>query len=334
MKLQQRIALLTQLGAYMHDCPPALQAAKDKAFDQNPWFVPQFIDKACINISEAFLRQNKLEQWLQAYEVPEQQASPKTIGLTMAGNIPLVGFHDWLTLFVAGHYQKIKPSGKDTVLINHIIQQLYDWEPETKNYFQLQDRLNNCDAYIATGSNNSARYFEYYFGKYPNIIRKNRTSVAILDGDENETELGLLADDLLSYFGLGCRNVSRLFVPQGYNFELLLKALAPYSWMKDHDKFRNNYDYNLSLHLLNNKYYMTDGTLLFIEQEPLFSPIAQVNYSYYSINEKPEDQLIAKFADSLQCICGKSGVMLGKAQQPELQDYADGVDTMQFALLL
>lgn len=322
--------LLGQLQQYMQGSSEGWQAAKDQAFAANSWFVPTFIDTACKNIADHLLAPEALQQWADQYAVPMQQAAPKTVGLTMAGNIPLVGFHDWLTLFVAGHRQVIKPSSKDEVLITHLIQYLYQLDPAVKEWMRIEDKLRGCEAYIATGSNNTSRYFEYYFGRYPHIIRRNRTSVAYLDGTEDAATLEALWQDILLYFGLGCRNVSKLYVPEGYAFEPLLHAMHPYHWMKDHSRFRNNFDYNLSLLILNNKPYMSNDIVLLTESEALFSPIAQVHYSYYKPAGEPTS--LAQGAADVQCICGRGGVAFGGAQAPGLTDYADGVDTMAFAL--
>lgn len=325
--------MLKYLKAYLSTPNNALKAAIDKAYTQNNWFVHEFIYRAINNIATHLLEGDKLLQWTEKYRVPEVNPNPQTVGITMAGNIPLVGFHDWLCGFISGNKLLIKPSSKDTVLISHLMDVLGSRHTEFGEIVKFADRLNGCNAYIATGSNNTSRYFEYYFGRYPNIIRKNRTSAAVLSGNENATELQQLADDMLSYFGLGCRNVTRLFVPEGYNFGLLLAALTPYRWMRDHDKFKNNYDYNLSLLLLNNKYYMTDGTILLVEDEALFSPIAQVNYSFYPAGTTPA-QLADPHLQNLQCLCGNGLLPLGQAQQPGLGDYADGVDTLEFMLSL
>lgn len=331
MKLQQRISALYDLGQYLQNNGSEWQHAKQEAFVHNPWFIPGFIELALQNIVRFFLGRKVLEQWADQYNIPEQNENPLTVGLTMAGNIPLVGFHDWLTLFMAGQRQVIKPSSKDEILIKRIVAYLHEAYPETRGYFSFADRLTGCDAYIATGSNNSGRYFEYYFGKYPHIIRRNRTSAAILTGQETADELGKLADDMLLYFGLGCRNVSKIFVPAGYSFEPLLRAMDKYNWMKDHTKFRNNYDYQLSLLILNNTYYMSSEAVLLVENKELFSPISQINYEFY--DTEPQN-LPESFSDSLQCVCGPGRVPFGLAQQPSLTDYADDVDTMQFALNL
>jgi hypothetical protein len=245
----------------------------------------------------------------------------------MAGNIPLVGFHDFLCGFLSGHRLLIKPSSKDTALIHHLIEQLKEWEPETTKWIAETDQLKGADAYIATGSNNTGRYFDYYFAKYPHIIRRNRTSAAVLTGQETPEELALLADDLMLYFGLGCRNVSMLLVPPGYNFDPLLTQLDRYSWMNSHFKYKNNYDYQLSLLLLNQTPYLTNGTVLFCRHVQLFSPISLYHYNYY----EPQDDIKQLLPpEDLQCLVGRQFTPFGQAQCPNLADFADGVDTMAF----
>ncbi len=329
MKLQERISTLLYLGEYLLANDEQWQETRRRATLANPWFIPSFIDLSITNIARYFLTRDALASWANQYAIPDENPFPARVGLTMAGNIPLVGFHDWLTLFMAGQKAVIKPSSKDEVLIRQIASILTGFNPEMAGYIQFADKLTGCDAYIATGSNNSGRYFEYYFGRYPHIIRRNRTSAAILTGNETPEELSLLADDMLLYFGLGCRNVSKLYVPRHYNWEPLLRAADRYGWMKDHDKYRNNYDYQLSLLILNNTYYMSNDALLLVENNHLFSPVARVNYEYY---DAIPQNLTEENADQLQCICGYGGFAFGQAQKPCLTDYADGVDTMAFAL--
>ena len=332
MKLQDRISLLYQLNVHLGENDSTLEDIKHLANRQNGWFVPEFINLAIENIRKNYLVTEKLEAWANQYYIPDNQVNTKTVGITMAGNIPLVGLHDFLTIFLSGHKQRIKPSSKDEVLIKHIVEFLASIEPRVNDYVTFSERLNGCDAYIATGSNNSARYFEYYFGKYPHIIRRNRTSAAVLTGNESPEELNFLADDMLLYFGLGCRNVSRLFVPRNYNFVPLLRTLDKFSWMKDHNKYRNNYDYQLSLYILNNRYYMSNDAVLLVEDDGLFSPISQVNYSFYEDDTVPGTNFFP--LEDIQCFCGGDGIAFGQAQSPSLRDYADGVDTMAFALQL
>ena len=250
----------------------------------------------------------------------------------MAGNIPLVGFHDFLCVFISGHRQTIKLSSKDDILLKHLVQKMSEWEIIAGNYISFSEMLKGCDAYIATGSNNSARYFEQYFSKYPNIIRSNRTSVAVLTGKERPEELALLSDDIHMYFGLGCRNITKIFVPAEYDFVPLLKAFDRYKYFIDHHKYKNNYDYQLSIALMNNIYYMTNGSTLLIESDEIFSAISRLNYSFYDNAETVLKDLTGN--PNVQCIAGHGGIAFGQAQSPGLQDYADGVDTMQFLLSL
>lgn len=330
IKLEERINLLTQLGTYMQQ-DSEWQQVKQRATLENGWFVESFIDLAASNIVNEFLDRNKLLHWVSQYDIMEYVTTPKKVGIIMAGNIPLVGFHDFLCVFISGHHAIIKPSSKDSVLIKHLVKKLAEWDERINEVVVFAEQLKGCDAYIATGSNNSGRYFEYYFKNYPNIIRKNRTSAAILTGNESEQDMQALVDDILLYFGFGCRNVSKLYVPKGYDFIPLLQALNKYKWMEDHAKFKNNYDYNLSLHILNHQYYMTNGTLLLVEKTELFSPISQVNFDFY---EEAPTNLLEQFVDQLQCVVGSHGIPFGKAQSPSLTDYADGVDTMQFLTAL
>ncbi len=326
MNLQHRIDLLNRLGQYILSADPAWLAVKERAGKENGWFIPEFIDLASSSIARRFLSKEALEKWTSNYSLPVKE--PKTVGIVMAGNIPLVGFHDMLCVFISGHKAVIKPSSKDEKLIKHLVERMIEWDGQVKDQLLFAERLNDCDAYIATGSNNSSRYFDHYFGKYPHIIRRNRTSIAILDGSESATELEQLADDVHLYFGLGCRNVTKLYVPVDYDFLPLLTAFRKYNWMADHHKYRNNYDYNLALHLLNKKYYMTNESILLIEDPVIFSPVSQLNYQFYSSSEDLSAKLPA--AQDLQCIVGKGFIPFGATQTPSLSDYADGVDTLEF----
>ena len=192
----------------------------------------------------------------------------------------------------------------------------------------FQEMLKDCDAYIATGSNNSARYFEYYFSKYAHIIRRNRTSVALLDGSETIEELEQLADDVHLFFGMGCRNVTKIFVPKEYDFVPMLAAFKKYDYFKDHHKYKNNYDYYLALHILNGKFYMTNGSIVLVENPSIFSPISQLNYEFYP-HKKAAEETLRSISD-LQCAVGHRYIPFGEAQIPSLSDYADGIDTMKF----
>lgn len=327
MNIKQRVDLLVRLGEYFVMSDETLRAVKQKAQAENPWFSIEFIDLSLKNITEKFLQRNLLEAWIAPYEIKDN-TQPKKVGIVMAGNIPLVGFHDLLCVFISGHKAIIKPSSKDETLIKHIAQKLIEWNEEAKNYITFAENLKNCDAFIATGSNNSSRYFEYYFSKYPNIIRRNRTSVAVLTGSETEEELNLLADDIQLYYGMGCRNVTRIFVPEGYDFIALLDALRRYNHFADFHKYKNNYDYQLALLIMNHKFYMTNDSIVLTENESIFAPVSQLNYSYYNAPGDLAETL--QNNTDIQCIVGKDFTPFGQSQSPLLTDYADGVDTMQF----
>lgn len=331
MQLQQRIDLLVRLGEYMQNDNNEFRLVKEKAHLENPWFVPEFIDLSIKNICEHFLQKNKLEAWTASYNLI-QQNNAKSVGIVMAGNIPLVGFHDLLCVFITGNVALIKPSSKDSVLINHLVQKLIEWESSVADYISFAEILKGCNAYIATGSNNSGRYFDYYFGKFPSIIRKNRTSVAILNGNEPQETLEKLADDIQLYFGLGCRNVTKLFLPKNYDFTGLLNAVKKYDRFMEFHKYKHNYDYQLALLLMNNKLYMTDGSLIFTENDSVFSPVSQVNYSFYDDANKLRDSL--KENENIQCIVSALDLSFGKTQSPSLTDYADSIDTMKFLITL
>jgi hypothetical protein len=330
MDLQQRINLMVQLGKFMLSDDAEWLEAKDKAVRLNAWFTEDFVNLSVTNIANQFLKADALTNWANNYAVKDVQAAPKNVGVVMAGNIPLVGFHDFLCVFISGHQQTIKASSKDDVLIKFLVQKLYEWEITIQNYVSFAENLKNCDAYIATGSNNSSRYFDYYFGKFPNIIRRNRTSVAVLDGTETAEELDKLSDDIQLYFGLGCRNVTKLYVPKDYDFVPLLNALRKYDHYFLYHKYKHNYDYQLAIQMMGNKFYMTNESVVLAENASIFSPVSQVNYEYYDDKSALTDLLKQNL--DIQCIVGKGSIEFGKAQQPSLTDYADGVDTMAFLM--
>jgi hypothetical protein len=331
MNLQLRINLMEQLGEYIKSNDPGWLEARHQASFRNGWFTQEFIEIACNNIANQLLEKSALEKWAAHYSIDDNIIA-KNVGVVMAGNIPLVGFHDLLCVFLTGHIAMIKPSSKDEVLIKHLINKMIEWDPEAAELVFIHDRIPNCDAYIATGSNNSSRYFEYYFQKYPSIIRKNRTSVAILKGTETKDELEKLADDVFMHFGLGCRNVTQIYVPKNYDFVLLLDAFKKYAHLADHNKYKNNYDYNLAIHILNNTYYMTNDSIILIEDASPFSPISQLNYQYYSNVEEIKSKMAKD--ENIQCVVDNEKLLFGEAQCPSIRDYADGVDTMQFLMNL
>jgi hypothetical protein len=243
----------------------------------------------------------------------------------MAGNIPLVGFHDLLSTLIAGHRAVVKRSSKDQVLMDFMIASLIKIDPSFEAQISVQEQLKNCDAYIATGGNTAGNYFEYYFGKFPHIIRKNKTSIAILDGSESLSELAALADDCMLYYGMGCRNVTQIWVPEDYDFIPFLTALKKYNYLLDQHKYKHNYDYQLALLMMGKKQYMDSGGVLMSENPSPFAAISQIHYQHYKLGALPTFNL-----EEIQCLVGKNQLPFGSLQKPILSQYADGVDSLAF----
>lgn len=347
MTLEQRIAALQELGHYLNSGgDAALDQAIAQTYQENKWFTEDNVRQALRSISEQFLDSGKLENWLAQYEWWDKHPNPakdippfsKSIGIVMAGNLPLVGFQDWLCVFIMGYRAKVKLSDKDKRLLPLLVKKMAEWQHEVwaaTEFVQEGEHLKGFDAVIATGSNNTARYFEQYFGKYPHIIRHNRNSVAILTGMETQEELMALGRDIFTYFGLGCRNVSKLYVPHGYQFDFLLETLHEYRELANHDKYKNNFDYNFTLLILNKISHLNNGCLLLTENPSLQARIASVHYEYYSDLQELDEMLAAKSTD-IQCLVGKTPVKgftnipFGKTQEPSLNDYPDGVDVLAF----
>ncbi len=325
MNTSDRLDLLSNLQSYLLENGAEFQAVTEAAGRENGWFTKEAIHHAVQQIAQCYLDRNKLEVWLSRYPLP---AAARTVGIVMAGNIPLVGFHDFLCAFLSGHRVMMKLSSKDSVLMKHVLRKLQEWEPSFGEQVAVAEMLKGCDAYIATGSNNTARYFEEYFGKYPSIIRRNRTSVAILDGNESEDELRALGQDVFQYFGLGCRNVTQICVPEGYDFKPLLQVFEAWKGLNDHNKYRNNYDYHLALFLLNKVPYLDNGSLLVVENELPFSAVSVLHYRHYNDRNALAQSL--QSSSDIQAIVGHGQIAFGSAQTPALDDYADGVNTMQF----
>ncbi|MEP3389325.1 MAG: acyl-CoA reductase [Reichenbachiella sp.] len=296
------------------------------ARNENAWFVEDNVKLAIEGIG-MFLDHDTLDSWLKNY--PLDQIQPKKIGIIAAGNIPLVGFHDVMCVLLSGHHLMIKMSSKDGILMRFVLEELFRIKPEFRSQVTFVERLNDADAFIATGSDNSARYFEYYFKNKPNVIRKNRTSVAVFTGNESEQDYENLGHDIFQYYGLGCRNVSKLFVPKGYNFSPFLDALKPFEPVIHHHKYRNNYDYNKSIYLVNREPFLDTEYLLIRESEELVSPISVLYYQQYN-DEKELNQILKENAEKIQCVLGGDHIPFGQAQKPGVADYADGVDTIAF----
>jgi Acyl-CoA reductase (LuxC) len=333
MTKQDRIEALVAWGERLAAGDEYLQAVMQRTAYHNPWFTLANQELALKAITEHFLNHENLTQWLDQYKLDE--VSEVKVSLVMAGNLPLVGFHDVLCVLAAGMKAVVKLSDKDPYLLPAVLRLLAQVSPELAAKCEIVERLSEMQAVIATGSNNSARYFEAYFGKYPHIIRKNRHAVAVLDGQETPAELHALGIDVFRYFGLGCRNVSKLYVPKGYNFEPLLEALHEYRDIVLHTKYKNNFDYNFALFILNKVPYVANGCIMMIEEPGLSSAIATLHYEYYEDKSALETVLKTK-EEEIQCIVASnplgalSTIPFGKAQEPALWDYADGVDVMAF----
>ena len=330
MNLQARIQAFTHLGEYLKK--DLQKESVEKLYSAevlNPWFSKENIDKS-LNAWHEQLKLDMLSAWLLPYKLKEL-VSPKKVLIIMAGNIPLVGFHDFLSVLISGHNVVIKMSSSDNVLLTLLIDKLISIAPEFKERISFIDEVKNrnFDAVIATGSDNSAEYFEYYFKGAKKIIRKNRRSVAVLEGSESTIELKGLANDVFAYFGLGCRNVSKLFLPKGFDLDNLFKAFYPYSYLLNHKKYANNYDYNKAIFLMGGNHLIENGFLLMKEDKSLLSPVAMLYYEFYEDIHTVE-QFIKENAEQLQCVVSKKNIPFGATQKPNLWDYSDGVDTIEF----
>lgn len=293
----------------------------------NPWFTLLFVRKSLLGIS-SWLTEDNLSNWLNDYNY---STHPKRVGLIMAGNIPLVGFHDFLCVLMSGNIAVCKFSSSDNKLWPAVLKVLSIIDERISSRYEVKEnKLGGIDAIIATGSDNSSRYFEYYFNKYPHIIRKNRTSIAIIDGTENEDDFDKLGDDIFSYFGLGCRNVSQLLVPESFDFDLYFNGIYKYNEIiMNHHKYINNFDYNRAIYLLNQEDVLENGFTLLRFSDDLISPLSVVNcLRYKDITEVEE--YIEKNKEKIQVVVGKKFMPFGKAQTPSLTDYADNIDTMKF----
>jgi hypothetical protein len=334
MIIEERIQAFVQLGEYIKRLPEEkFKTLAESIRIENQWFTEANLRMTVSGILK-FLDEGNLFGWISGYSL--RSRSPKIIATILAGNIPAVGFHDLLCVLLNGDSALIKLSSKDTVLLKFLLEKLTEINSVFSSKIQYAERLKGFDAVIATGSDNTSRYFEYYFGKYPHIIRKNRTSVAILDGTENENDLAQLGTDVFGYFGLGCRNVSKLFVPSGYDFGPLFRSWELFKEIEHHNKYHNNYDYQKSIFLVSAIPHLDNGFVLLQENERLVSPIAVVYYEYYT---KPEElrERLSGVQDKLQCIVGNlspATIKFGGAQFPELSDYADGVDVLKFLVEL
>ena len=350
MDLQQRINAFVKLGEFLSQFSNSGIEKSEHIVDNdlffegfnnqiklaeihNGWFTQENILFALENWSNA-LNIINLKHWLGTYNFKD--VDPKRVAIIMAGNIPLVGFHDFISVLILGHNVIVKQSTNDKHLLPYLSNYLVSVEPRFKDKIEFtENKLEQFDAVIATGSNNTARYFEYYFKNKPSIIRKNRNSVAILTGKENEDDLIALSEDIFRYYGLGCRNVSKLFVPKNYDFQSFFNAMYPWNPIINQTKYANNYDYNKAVYLMSEFDILENGFLMIKEDQGYASPISTVFYEYYDTLEQLKSKL-KNDKNKIQCIVSKhvfeSEIPFGKTQKPELWDYSDNIDTIEFLL--
>ena len=307
------------------------------AHNTNPWFTEKNIRSSIETISE-MLKEENIEKWLSKYYNKIKSSNKNNnVGVVLAGNIPLVGFHDFLCVLISGNSFIGKLSGQDEKLLPAVAEQLVFIEPEFKNKIQFTDNfLKSFDAIIATGSDNTSKYFEYYFGQYPNIIRKNRNSVAVLNGNESDESIKKLGFDLFSYFGLGCRNVSKIYIPEDYDLDVIFRNIISYKDLINHSKYANNYSYYKSIYLLAENIFFDNGFCLLKEDTAFSAPVGVVNYERYK-NISNVNKTLQVSSKKIQCVVSldeniENSIPFGKTQSPDLWDYADGVDTMEFLL--
>lgn len=344
---EQRISGLVQLGLAMNTLATTQQwpgyecgisetefnqfrAAELLASQKNGWFTIQEIRRALNNWSVA-LEAQKVQDWLSKYTVTKEA---KRVGIICAGNIPMVGLHDIICVLMSGHRAIIRLSSEDDVLIPALLTVWKSFDPEITAWYEwVNGKLPSTDAVIATGSNNTQRYFEYYFSEKPHVFRGNRTSVAVLNGSETEEELNALGTDVFAYFGLGCRSISKVFLPQDFDLQRIFTALYSHHEIGQHNKYANNYDYHRALWMMNSEPILENGFMILRETEALHSPVATLYYEYYASRDALHQKLNA-ISPQLQCVVGKGYIPFGSSQSPELTDYADDCDTMSFCLSL
>ena len=345
MTIDERIFAFQALSTSLENALNGKETGNKKLYNQieneytfNSWFIPAFVRQAIVAIGK-MLEEDYLKQWILPYRKKlEKPQKSLRIGVVMAGNIPLVGFHDFLSVLISGNVFVGKLSSNDIHLLPVIAGMLCEIEPRfSEKIVFCPDKLTNIDKIIATGDNNSARYFSYYFQKYPSIIRKHCNSVAVLNGKESKEELENLADDIFLYFGLGCRSISKIYIPANYDFKLLFKALDKYKEIvNQHHKYLNNLEYQKTVHLLNNILFLDQGLAIFKENDSLASPIGVIHYQYYDKIEQIEKEILS-LGESLQCVVSNAiknplFFPLGQSQYPKLNNYANGIDTMEFLL--
>ena len=332
LSAEKIINAFQKLSAFMAEPDAEFSSLMERSSNYNAWFTPEEVQRAVTSLSN-MLNNTDLEKWFKSISITE---SPKKVGLILAGNIPLVGFHDVISVLATGNIALIKLSSSDDKLLPALLKQLVAFEPAFADHIQYTERLKDFDAIIATGSNNSSRYFDFYFGKVPNIIRKNRNSVAVLTGSESPEAMQLLGHDVFDYFGLGCRNVSKIFIPADYDIKNFFEPIEAFQPIINHFKYNNNYDYNKSIFLVNGVEHFDNGFLLLKEDSGLASPLAVMYFERYTNLADVKASLAAE-KDNIQCVVSELPLDLelpqlafGQSQNPRLWDYADNVNTVEF----
>jgi hypothetical protein len=321
---------VTEPEGYLYD-GSSLYSLIENQQTFNPWFTPGNVHYAMTAIAEELTEEN-LITWTDRYPLTGAEINPLRVAVIMAGNIPLAGFHDFLSVLISGNILIAKTSSKDHELIIYLSNILCSINPGFKERIIFtKDTITNFDAVVATGSDNSSRYFDFYFGKYPNIIRKNRNSVAIIVGDETPRELEELGNDIFLYFGLGCRNVSKIYFPVGYELSSIFQYWKENKSLINHVKYANNYDFNKAVYIVNKELFHDTGYLLLKEDTRISSPVSVLYYEYYRSQDAVKQQIELQSV-KIQCVVGKHGIPFGRAQHPHLWDYADGIDTIDFLL--
>jgi hypothetical protein len=340
MILKQRIEAFVKAGLFInrhYNTPEesemplheGLHKVVELSYIHNGWFTPKFVNHAIRNIG-MMLNEESLASFCK--NIPERE--PKTVAVICAGNIPLVGFHDIMCVLLSGHKALIKLSADDNVLLPFFLRLLVHYQPALESQlFFAESKLAGFDAVIATGSNNTSMHFQQYFGKYPNIIRRNRTSLAVLKGDETTEDLKKLGEDIFLYFGLGCRNVSKLLVPENYNFNALFEAIVDFGYVIENKKYNNNYDYHRAIYLLEQQPFLDNNFVMIRESADLHSPVAVIYYSFYK-GEDDVNNYIQSHIDQIQCVVGEGRVPFGYSQRPVITDFADNVNTLDFLVTL
>ncbi len=325
MKRSEIIQKLVELGKLLHVENEELNAVISKTYFENNWLIKDNYHKN-IDYWSKKLNENSLQNFVRSYDLTK---APKNVGIIMAGNIPMVGFHDLLCVLLSGHHAEVKPSSDDKHVTTYICRKLSEFGLRIK----VVDKIENIDAVIATGSNNSFKYFQHYFGAKPNLLRKNRKSLAILNGNESSEELKLLGKDVFEYFGLGCRNVSLIMLPRSSSITDVLDQLMHYKDIGLHNKYANNYTYHRAMLLMNSEEHLDTGFLLVKKSNSLYAPLSCIHYYYYD-DIAEIDTFISQNKENIQCIVGNysevENIPFGKAQEPELEDFADKIDTMSF----